>query len=1060
MKNHAYLLKMKIIGTLFLVGFLYTLQAQTSQNISGNVYDSLSNQALIGVNILNQNTSKGTTTDFEGNYTIAGNVGDVLVFSYIGYKTREVSLPSEDILNIALSEDAQTLDEVVVVGYGTKKKRDLTGSVSVVDADALKKAPPSRSAEQALQGIASGVTVITSGSPGSSSKILVRGVTNFGNTQPLVIVDGIEQDLNNISPQDIESIQVLKDAGAASIYGVRGANGVILVTTKKGKTGAPVISYNATYGIQYPYGENPFNLLMSEDYMTVYNRAFPINAKFPNGTLPDYMYRGPGGAGVAMQGDPEVNPDLYFWESPNKGNNYLIQEVNKTGTDWYSELFQKAPNMEHNLTASGGTERSKYLFSLGYIDQKGTMVKNFMKRYSARINTEFNIGNNIRIGENLNVFQRDYRSSTGFVGGVIKMEPIIPLKDILGNWGGAFGGPELGDGYNAVASQYRKDNDINKSWHVAGNVFGEIDLLKDFTFKTSLGYNIRNSYNQDFYKTPVEGLQTSTNDNRLSVSSGYGSAMTFTNTLKYNRYFGNHHIDAIVGSEAIKYNNRGQYGRRARFFSQDFNFLVLGNGTDAIANSSSISENSLFSLFSRVDYTFHNKYLLSGTLRRDGSSRFGPEKRYGIFPSVSLGWRISEEVFLQSLNWLDDLKIRASTGVLGSQNNVSAVNAFSLFGSGMTSTDYDIKGTGNSIEQGFAVNRIGNRVTGWEENVVTNAGIDFVAFSGKIDFSIDYYKKSINGLLFTEPLPAVVIGGASAPSVNIGDVQNTGVDLSLQYHGGAPSELNYSVGVNFTSYNNKVVDIPNPGYFYAGNMGTISQYIGNAVRNEEGYPISSFYGYRVVGLFNSDQEVENAPVQDGAEPGRFRYEDINGDGKISGDDRTHLGSPNPDFTYGVNFSLDYKNFDFSTFLYGSQGNEIFNTIKTYTHFMAFYPPSNKSNDLLNAWTPENTDTDIPKIETTKSFSTTDAPNSFYVEDASFLKLKSLMLGYTLDGPLFQKLNIAGLRAYVQIADLFTFTKYTGLDPELGGATRNFGIESDSGNYPNYRSLNFGLSLTF
>jgi len=1055
-----------ILSRIFYIALFYgaSLQgsfAQNLQNISGVVYDSLSQEPLIGVNILISRTGQGTTTDFNGAFSIQAEDSDVLTFSYIGYKTREMPVTYGIPKRIAMLTDAQTLDELVVVGYGTKKKRDLTGSVSVVDADALKKSPPSRSAEQALQGVASGVTVITSGSPGSSSKILVRGVTNFGNTQPLVIVDGIEQNLNLISPKDIESIQVLKDAGAASIYGVRGANGVILVTTKKGKTGAPVISYDASYGIQYPFGKNPFNLLMSEDYMTVYNKAFPANAKFPGGKMPDYMYRGPGGAGVAMEGDPKVDPSLYFWESPNTGGNYIIQKVNKKGTDWYSEMFKKAPNMEHNLTASGGTDRSKYLFSLGYIDQKGTMVKNQLQNYSARINTEFQLGHNLRIGENLNVFHRDFQSAAPrIINGVINMEPIIPLHDIKGNWGGTFGGPELGSGDNVVAAQNRKNNDIDKSWYVVGNVFGEVELLKNFTFRSSLGYNILNSYEQSFYYTPVEGLQTNTNDNRLDVSSGFGSTMTFTNTINYNRDFGLHQMDAIIGSEAIKYTGRGQNANRTKFFSNDFNFLILGNGAGAVSNSSYISSNSLFSLFSRLDYTFDNKYLLSGTLRRDGSSRFGPDKRYGVFPSISLGWRISQETFLQTMNWLDDLKIRASTGVLGSQNNVSAVNAFSLFGSGMTTTDYDINGTGNSIVQGFAVNRIGNRVTGWEENIVTNVGIDLVAFNNRIDFSIDYYKKSINGLLFTEPLPAVIIGGANAPAVNIGDIQNTGVDVNAQYRSKADADFNYSIGVNFTSYNNKVVNIPGPGYFYAGNMGTISQTVGNAVRNEEGHPISSFYGYKVIGLFNNDEEVEKAPVQDGAAPGRFRYADIDGDGQITGDDRTHLGSPNPDFTYGVSLNLAYRNFDFSTFLYGSQGNELFNTVKAYTHFLAFYPPSNKSNDLLNAWTPENTNTNIPKIETTKSFSTTDAPNSFYVEDGSFLKIKSLMLGYTIKSSLIQNLNISNMRLYVQVADLFTFTKYTGLDPELGGATQNFGIESDSGNYPNYRSLNFGLSLSF
>lgn len=1033
---------------------------QQQRSVSGTVTDE-SGLPLPGVTVVVKGTTEGTVTNADGIYTLTNISGNAtLVFSFVGMRTQEIEVNDRTAINVSLVTDAIGIDEVVAIGYGTKRRADISGSVSVVGTEQLAKAPPSRSAEQALQGIASGVTVITSGAPGSSSQIFVRGVTNFGNTQPLVIVDGIEQSLNNISPKDIESMQVLKDAGSASIYGVRGANGVILVTTKKGKTGAPVITYDVTYGIQYPKGKNPFNLLMGEDYMNIYNKVFPANAKFPDGIMPDYMYRGPGGAGTAMEGDPRVDPSLYHWESPNRGNNYIIQKINKEGTDWYNELFKRAPNTEHNFSATGGTDKAKYFFGLGYINNQGTMVKSYLKRYSLRVNTEFNLGKHIRVGENLNIMHRDVNPAGGIVGGVIKMNNMVPLKDIMGNWGGGFGGPELGDAGNAVAEMYRRDKNINYAWYTVGNIYAEADFLKYFTARSSLGYNISNSFNQSFYYTPVEGLQTHTNDNSLGVSSGYGSTMTFTNSLNFKKNFDKHNVEIIVGSEAIEYNGRSVSGNRRKFFSDDLNFLILGNGTDAISNSSSISSNALFSLFSRLDYGYNNKYLFSATVRRDGSSVFGPNKRYGVFPSFSLAWRMSEEKFMEGISWLDDMKIRGSYGVLGSQSNVSAQNAFSLFGSGMTSTYYDITGSSNSIVQGFATNRIGNLATGWEENIVTNIGFDMVLFDNTIDFAVEYYKKKIEGLLFTEPLPAVVIGGSNAPSVNIGDIQNTGVDVTFKYNGKIKADFNYSIGANITSYNNKVVDIPDPGYFYAGFMGTISQQVGNAVRNEVGHPVSSFYGYKIIGLFDSDEEVAAAPPQDGAAPGRFRYMDVDKDGEITGDDRTHLGDPNPDFTYGITFNMDYKNFDFSAFFYGSQGNEIFNTTKAYTHFFAFYPPTNKSNDLLNAWTPENKNTNIPKIETTPSFSTTMAPNSFYVEDGSFLKLKSIMLGYTMDAGFLQKVYISKMRLYAQVANLFTLTKFSGLDPELGGSARNFGIESDGGNYPNETSLNFGLSVTF
>jgi len=1034
------------------------MQQQQQRTVSGTITDD-SGQSLPGVTVVVKGTMQGTVTDVDGKYSIS-NVSEntTLNFSFVGMRMQEILVGKQRNINVRMELNAIGLDEVVAIGYGTKKRKDISGSISIVDPEELSKAPSSRSAEQALQGIASGVTVITSGAPGASSQILVRGVTNFGNTKPLIIVDGIEQSLDNISPKDIESIKVLKDAGSAAIYGVRGGNGVILVTTKKGGAGAPIINYEATYGIQFPKGKNPFNLLMGEDYMNVYNIACPINAKFSGGSMPDYMYRGPGGAGAAMEGDPSVDPSLYHWEAPNVGDNYIIQKVPKEGTDWYNELFNSAPISEHNLSATGGTDKAKYFFGLGYLNNQGTMVKSYIKRYSLRVNTEFNIGENIRVGENLNILHRDYTPTSSIIDGVVKMNNMVPVKDIMGNWGGGFGGPELGDANNIVAEMNRKDKNIYYEWHTLGNIYTEVDFLKSFTARSSLGYNIHNSYNQIFGYSRAEGLQTHTQDNYLNESSGYGSTMTFTNSLTFKKKLDMHKVEIIIGSEAIEYNGRSLYGSRKKFFSNDYNSLILDNGTDAISNSSSVANTSLFSLFSRLDYGYNDKYLLSATVRRDGSSVFGPDKRYGVFPSFSTAWRMSDEQFMEGLSWIDDLKIRGSYGVLGSQSNVSSQNAYSLFGSGMTTTYYDINGTSNSIEQGFATSRIGNSATGWEENVITNIGLDMTLLNNTINFSIEYYKKKINGLLFTEPLPATVIGGASSPSVNIGDIQNTGVDVTFRYYGKIKSDFNYSIGANITSYNNKVVDIPDPGYFYSGYRGTISQQVGSVVRNEVGHPVSSFYGYKIVGLFNSDEEVASAASQDGAAPGRFRYMDIDGDGEITGDDRTFLGSPNADFTYGITFNMDYKNFDFSAFFYGSQGGEIFNTTKAYTHFFAMYPPTNKSNDLLNAWTPENTNTTIPKIETTPSFSTSMASNSFYIEDGSFLKLKSVMLGYTMNPVFLQKINMSKVRVYAQVANLFTLTKYSGLDPELAGSSSNFGIDSE--NYPNETSINFGLSVTF
>jgi TonB-linked SusC/RagA family outer membrane protein len=1027
--------------------------------ISGTVVSQADGSPLPGVNVVIKNTTIGTATDVDGKYTISAPADATLIFSFIGFTTTEVSVGGRSVIDVALTGDTKTLDEVVVTGYSTTRKKDITGAVAIVDVDNLQKVP-SPSAEQALQGRAPGVNVTRSGVPGAGAKIFIRGVTNFSNTDPLVIVDGIQQDLNNISPQDIESIQVLKDAGSAAIYGVRGANGVILVTTKKGKTGAPVINYSGSYRMTYPLSGNPFNLANPQEYVQIYNQAFPGNDRFPDG-LKDYMYRGPGGAGFANAGDPEVDPALYFYESPNSGRNYIIQEVNKQGTDWFHHLFKKAATHEQNINISGGTDKSKYMVALGYIDQKGTLLNTYLKRYSGRVNTSFTLADNIRIGENLNVIFReapsfDENTDFGGITEVIKQQPFVPLKDIMGNWGGTFGGPNLGDGQNPVAVQSRNiPKDINNDWYVIGNVYAEVDFLKHFTARTSLGYRIQNYYDQNFNTTQVENVQGNNSFNSLSVGAGYSSQQTFTNVLTYENNFGKHHVKVLAGSEAIETLSRGVSGSRQNFFSEDFNFLILGNGTEALSNSSSISQNSLFSVFGRLDYTFNDRYLVGFTLRRDGSSVFGPDQRYGVFPSISAAWRISEESFMQNLSWLDDLKIRGSWGVLGSQNNVSAVNAYSLYGSGMTTTYYDITGSSNSIVQGFAVNRIGNTATGWEENVVSNVGFDMAMFNGRVELSAEYYKKAINGLLFTEPLPAVIIGGATAPSVNIGDIQNTGLDAAVKYRGDI-GKFRYSAGANITTYKNEVVDIPDPGYFQSGSH----QGVGAMVLNEEGHPVSSFYGYKIIGLFNSQDEVDNAPTQTAAAPGRFRYADLNNDGVIDSEDRTHLGDPNPKFTYGINLNLAYGNFDLSAFLFGSAGNEIFNLTKAYTHFMSFYPTTNVSKDLLNAWTPENTNTNIPKVESQGGFSTTSVPNSFYVENGSFLKMRSLALGYTVPKVFLQKYKINNLRVYAQAENLFTITKYSGLDPEIiGGSTSALGI--DRGAYPNNeKGLIFGLNLTF
>lgn len=1041
---------------MLLLCMLTSVMVWAQTPVKGKVTAADDQQPIAGASILLKgNTTNGTSTNADGTFTINAAPGATLIVSYIGYVTQEIPVGNQTTISVVLTPSVTSLSEVVITGYSSERKKDITGSVSIVDMKALKSIPAG-SAVQALQGQAAGVNVISSGAPGSPSNIFIRGISSFGNAQPLVLVDGVQAELNDVSADDIESMQVLKDAGAASIYGVRGSNGVIIVTTKKGKSGAPVITYDAYYGSQQPLKGNVFNLLNSQNFATLTKQAYPNTSLFQNG-IPDFSYRGPGATGVGNAGSAAVDPSKYNFDAANPASNYLIQALNKSGTDWFHELFKTAPMTNHNLTASGGTDKSNYLVSLGYFNQQGTMIESYLKRYSARVNTQFKVKNNVRVGENMYVFYKqnpgfDNLSSGNPIAWTYRNMPVIPVYDIKGNYGGTFTGPELGSSSNPVAVQKNTVNNKSNTWDIVGNIFAEVDFLKHFTARTSIGGTIDNQYYTNFTFTPYNNSEGNTNPNSFAESALYNSTTMWTNTLTYLNTFGKHNLKVIAGSEAIRNYGRFLTGSSSGLFSTSFDYLSLSNGTTNITNASSAYNNTLFSVFGRADYSFDDKYLLGVTVRRDGSSRFGANRRYGVFPSFSAGWRVTGEEFMKNVTWLNDLKIRGSYGVLGSQNNVSPANAFTLFGGNFANAYYDITGAAK-LSQGFAQISIGNPNTGWEENIVTNIGFDASILNNKLDISLEYYKKSINGLLFTQPLPASA-GGATAPTVNIGDIQNKGVDLATTYRGTVNNDLKFTIGANITTYKNEVVNIPNPGYFDAAN----TQNLGTVIRNQVGQPVSSFFGYKVLGLFQSDADVSTSPTQSGAAPGRFKYQDVNGDGQITAADRTFLGNPNPDFTYGLNLGVTYRNFDFSTTLFGSQGNEIYNTIKSFTHFFSTYVGA-KSNDLLNAWSPTNTGSSIPKIESTGSFSSSGVSNSFYVEDGSFLKMRSLVIGYTVSPSTLKRLGINKLRVYAQGANLFTLTKYSGLDPEVSGNSSAFGV--DYANYPNnQKNFILGLNLSF
>ncbi len=1073
---------------LALILLLSSVISFAQKTVTGTVTDA-NNQPASGATVTVTGTKVATQTDATGNFSISVPAGrNSLTVSFVGFENQIVTIGSQSSLSISMRASANSLSEVVVTGYGSQRKKDITGAVAVVNVANMKQIPTG-TPEQALQGQASGVTIVTSGSPGGGSNVRIRGITSIGNSDPLVIVDGTPGSMHDLNVNDIESIQVLKDAGAAAIYGVRGSNGVVVITTKRGKSGKTRVSYDAYYGTQRPL-KNGFGIAnTTETAQAYYQQAvntgsdFTKNKQFGRGAttgpvIPDYITPTAG-----KEGDPNTDPSTYALYTNQ------ITRANKVGTDWFHEIFKPAAIQSHSVSVSAGSEKSSFYFSLGYFNQQGTLINTFLKRYTARINTLFSVGgnNHIRFGENAYVF---YRQNPGFTNqnenNAISMSyresPIIPVYDIMGNYAGT-GSQGLGNAQNPVANQQRTANNKLNDWQINGNVFAEVDFLKGLTARTSFGGTVDNYYYNSFSYTAYENAENNKNPNSFTENFGYNSSYTWTNTLTYSNIFGKHTIRAIAGTEAIQNYGRAINGNRSGYYitnpgnlSVDPSLFTLNFGPPTGQTTSNINgtpyQSSLYSLFARIDYSYNDRYLVSGTLRRDGSSVFDPSQRYGYFPSVTGGWRISKEEFMHDITWISDLKLRGGWGKLGSISNINATNAFSLYNQSAANSYYDINGTNTGSVLGIYPNQIGNTKTTWEQDVITNIGIDASIFKSKFDFSVEWYKKAITGLLFR---PAAYTGSlyATAPYVNAGNIQNTGIDASATYHGAVHKDLSFDITGTFTSYHNKVVSLP-AGVKYYDEASAGSTRIGSFSRLQAGQAVGAFFGYQVVGLFQSAADVSKSPTQQDAAPGRFKYADVNGrdangnltgksDGKIDDADRTFIGNPNPKFSTGFNLAVRYKNFDFSTFLYASIGNDIINYVKYWTDFPQVFAGAVSKNAVYNSWTPQRPNATVPILENSANFSNTTVFNSYYKENGSYLRMKSLVIGYTLPAAALKRFGIERLRIYAQAANLFTITKYTGLDPELTGSdlnnNTNFGI--DFGNYPaNQKNYNIGVNLSF
>ncbi|HTE07523.1 MAG TPA: SusC/RagA family TonB-linked outer membrane protein, partial [Flavitalea sp.] len=904
------------------------------------------------------------------------------------------------------------------------------------------------------------------------------------------IVDGVPTDnVNFLNPDDIETTTVLKDAAAASIYGARAAAGVIVYTTRKGKKGQKLnITYDGLYGFTNPgSGQDMMNPTDFAEWTwnaqknTALQNGTPVakqlsdfnHPQFGGGltpVIPDYLMVGPTVSGFSGNVDLAAEK-LKYNVDPRLGSTYQVMAANREGTDWYKEITRNAPVIRQTLGFNGAGENSRFYVGLSAQDQAGILLNNSFKRYALRVNSEFDVLKNVRIGENIQATYRSVLGIDGDEGGqgvaanendilsAFRMPSIIPVHDVFGGYAGTaakgFNNPR-----NPVATREGLGNNKGFAGSAFGNIYGEWDIIPGLTARTSIGGTYYNQHTIGYSRWQYENSE---NNSAFGFNQGqeYRFGWTFTNTLAYKKVFGKHSVEALAGQEAL---NTGagwttdQSGLNP--FSWDPNYVNMSNVTRNPATSFQVKGVNFSSLFGQVKYTFNEKYIISGVVRRDGSSRFGSNNRYGVFPAVSAAWRISSESFMQPLSFISDLKIRGGYGTMGNSNNVDPNNQFFLYGGGVPESSYDITGSNKSATTGFYRTRIGNPDAKWETSVTSNIGIDGQMFDGKLDVIIDIWKKDTKDLLYQLPITATAGYNAASPSVNIARMLNQGIDASLGYKGNFTQDLTFEVTLNGSWLHNEISEIA-PGQTYLTTINPDFRGI-QPIRNQLGKPISSFYGYKVAGLWQSPEEVSAAggdAFQSGAAQGRFRYEDINGDGKISDADRTYLGSPVPKFTGGFNFILRYHGFDLEGYLYTSLGNKIFNQSKWFTDFYPSFQGAAISERIKDSWTPEHTNTDIPIFESASNFSTNTQANSFYVEDGSYLRFQNITLGYTVPNSTLNKLHMTKLRIFIATNNVFTITGYNGLDPAVGGAAdTSFGI--DVGNYPLTRSFTAGLNLGF
>jgi len=1017
--------------TLALLAFSFQL---VGQSVSGMIIDE-DGAGVIGATILIKGSSQGTTTDFDGNYTIDVNsLTDTLEVSYLGYETQMVPINLRDRVDITMQVQSNQLDEIVVVGYGRQKKRLVTGAISRVSEEDIKATPILR-VEQALQGRTPGVQVAaTSGQPGDEPSVRIRGVGTTKDAKPLYVVDGLAvSGIDYLNPGDIESMDVLKDAASAAIYGSRAANGVILITTKTGSAGKTNVSYDTYYGFQNV--ANTLEMLNAEQYKMMMNE----------------------GAANAGLSEP-----------------FNLNEISEFDTDWQRALFiDNAPMQSHQFSINGGNKKSSYTSSFSYFSQEGIIggPESKFERLTGRLNSRHNVSDFFNFGNNLaytHLKKNDVSANTSFTGAyssALNLDPLTPVVErrelqlnqypfnaervVRNEDGEPYGisenvGAEIVNPLGLLSIDY---DDLYKD-EIVGNLYGEIQPLKGLRFRSSIGVNLAYLKFQGY--TPLyflNGAQLNDVNNRGFKRFERYFTWQWNNVLSYEKQIGDHGFTAMVGTEAISSNfeNLGGSAGEITIIDDEQIFLALARDTLSLPQNNGY-EYASSSIFSRLNYNFQEKYSLTAIFRRDGSSRFGPGNRYGNYSSIGAAWIISQEEFFNQEGIFNYVKLRGGWGVNGNDR----IGNYQFVSQIISNRNYEI---GGATQIGTSPAAIANEGIRWEDNKQFNVGLDFGALENRLQGSLDYYVKTNDGLL--ERVTILGHVGNDPSDSNAGSIENKGVELSLNWRN-QHKGFSYNFGINGAYNKNTVTLIANPEKVIIGASWAVA---GTVTRSTEGLPIAYFWGYKTDGIFQNEGEVFSHINNDGellqpqAVPGDVRFRDVDGDGVINENDRTIIGNPTPDVTFGINFGADYKGFDFSVFFQGALGNDVFNG--TQRQDLRF---TNRTTAILDRWTGEGTSNSTPR------FTWTDTNNNYrisdlYIEDGSHMRLKNIQVGYTLPKRILGKIKAEKWRFYISGENMLTFTKYTGVDPEIG-ATSPFDLGIDRGVYPVARTIRFGTGITF